>query len=791
MAIKTVLTNGSAATDALVAQTLQLKEDIISKISHDYKDDEQTSVPSSYALSELTKALDETIEERFSEIVNSTKEVFSISLVNPYFKPITEDDKLGWSVVGYTNQENTVTYTETGEHTTTNRLAIPQGRYKTLGQYFLYFNIDRLVGKVNIYKNGYLIKSFEDIGFAGVTFQITFLLSDDIYIQCENVPLNETVILSNVVCVYTIDDIYYYSLNFVKERIESIGDEAGFITADELSLAISAALQSMNQSLQAHIQEKNPHGTTPGTIGAAYAEHTHSQYVTRDEISGLTSNIYIVPEVVLEGPTGYFPREVAHGFLPLTSFIRTKTLSHTGGSNFSPYAGYIQSNVQSNAPLADAIDPAIAITDRYTRLSYAVRMVVKYTLVAPRKISTITLVSPNNGTDRKVNDIRISDGNNVLDIDLSNTDLEVITWPYEDDVESLTFTISDTTVQTSTAVLFGFDIAFADVPSGDIVISKGIKFSNIVEGILKIYSLTTDLYISSSALAVDHPYYISLLYNEDVPAVELLGVHPSYGYDTEYATYPLRYLESLQDSYHGTIATTGLTNNLEGYNIYAPDMVEPNTHRVTVTHAFVNNSSIRDFVIYVDKDRPDDTEYPINYKVTFTLANNTTVVKQASTINYFVNTPSEKIGIDVIDDVIDNVISYLVEIESNVGTIVHISSIDVGFVNKYYNIQTHIWNDNQVRQIVGTITRLSTGAVEITSAPLGKVACIPINNFDRCEIGQSYIVPNPYNTVLIQEVNFADLYNSGTFMIKSITDTEIEVVTDSDIIGYITVSRTW
>lgn len=792
MTAETTLSGNEVSTDRLVGNFLILNDIIIANITHDPNNTEQSTLPSSFALSMLKQNIEEELDTRFDEISKTYREVFSTSIVNKDFHSVTTDATLGWSSLGYTHEDTRVVYTETGSYTDTNKLAIPQGRYSRLGQYFLYFTIDKIVGNVNVYKSGYLIKSFTETGVACVNLDITSLLSDDVYIKCEHVPLNDTVVFSGAYCVYTIDELYYYVLNFIKERVDEIGNDAGFITEAELNAAVAQALTSANAALQAHILANNPHNITPAGIGAAEQVHTHSQYVTHDELENINSNTYTPPEVILEGPLSYFPREIAHGFLPLTSFIRTKTLSHTGGSNYSPYSGYIQSNVLTTEPLSDAVDPNIVIDNRYTKLTYADKIVIKYTLMSARPISYITLVSPNNGTDRKANVISISDGTNVLEVDISSSDKETVTWSYENDVSELLFTITSTTTQTSTDVLFGFDIEFSDVTSGNILVTKDIKFSNINGGLLKIYTLANDLFISSSSLAVGHPYYISLLYTDDTPSVELLGVHPSYGYDDDYATYPFRTLESLQDTYYGTLVTTGLTYNLTGYDIYKPDSTTTTTNRVTVTHSFVNALTIKEFTLYVNKDIDSSVTYPSTYKVTFTLSDNTTVIKQSSVLNYFINTPSEKISIDILgNNTISNVVSYVAEIESVNNTIVHISSIDVGIENKYYNTQTHSWNDSKVRQIIGTIQRLSTDAVVVTSAPLGKLACIPINNFDRCEIGQSYKVPNPFNTVLIQEVNFADLYNSGTFMIKSITDTEIEVITDSEIIGYITVTRTW
>jgi len=786
----TSITAGGASTPEQVAQKLVLAGKTATGISHVYLDQDPNHLASSYALYGAVNYLKAMVDEKLAGTGITTKSVFSDNLVSSMFLPTTVDPETGWILEGWQPQGGHAIYQENGDvYTATNRLAIPRGRYESAGHHLMVVTVGTISGSVTVHKNDQILKTITEPGTHAIAFDIRNATVDNVFLRANNVSVGSQVVLTDVYCVYLVDQLADYVNHVIQTTLDGMGDNK-FVTSEELSALLDDIVNTMTTQLLQHTSARNPHGTTYVDTGAAPAEHEHPQYATLEDVLQRTSASRDQVAVITGGLLGRVPDAVTTDtYIRPTALLRTRYLNHTDEHRYSPYSGWIESTMATEGALTLAVRADVDLDQRMaTFLVQSAPMVIRYTFATPRPIKAVSIY-----TADEVAQVTIAAGDKTIQVSLTNEDTRVVLDTATAD--DLTITVDSLNNQQLTKFKLGFDVEFGDMLQGKLSVVAGTAFvANTKDGPVA-YTIGSSTPINTGYLLYGIEYTLSAIVSDGVIGYDLVPYRHHYSVGAQ-PTYPLSEMVSNGSPLWGTVTVTGITNPTDGYQLYKPSgTVVTNANTVDIVHHFVSPAKYQGVTIVIPTLLPENGALPTSAEVQVTLVDGTV---QQDTVDIDpslwhaigpytcvdVAKSNNPIGYDLITDL-------RITLVSPPTTFCQVSQVKVAVQVPSYDILTHTWSDGLVRQVLGTVIAHDTDRLSVTSMPIGRLASVPVNNFEKTEFAQTYKVPNPFHTAYVTNVFASYAKPEGSFQVGDIDSKYLTVMSTEITQGSLTIVRTW
>ena len=437
-----------------------------------------------------------------------------------------------------------------------NSLIINSTAFAQPGTYMITVDFDDVPsGYVELRKNSTWITSFREPGEKTVSFKIDDINTDVIKLVGVNINKNETVVCSRLSVYYVTDRLQ----EFIREKIQTqINiDASNFVSKemyqhaqDEFNDRFEALTTRYLAELSAHIIDPSAHNITPESIGAAKAEHSHSNYVTSENFTSalnsklldyskvghlhdqylttekttevinealsaqLSKMVTVPPVIVTDAPLGLLPSRFSQlDITPPVSLILPSLLDHTSDASFDDVGGIVTTNKEifiNEAPKVFAID------DTYAELlKDTIKEVTTFRLQlhSTRKISAYTIRCRGG----KLTDWKVFSGNTTFIHRVTNpTNYQLIDGAYvctinftdPIDFDSICFMLLDATADISLKI--GFTLA--DTSASNILLTNE-KFGVCIptagaNRIVEFDKVSQFRKVAAPVMAYDLPYYI-------------------------------------------------------------------------------------------------------------------------------------------------------------------------------------------------------------------------------------------------------------------------------------------
>ena len=275
------LTPTTVTTPSVLTKSFTLDNREVVKVSLDPNENSSTSLTTAKALYEAWNQLKEHINEidpNNNFFTDNT--VVTLPLIDTQFG---QEESSKWDIQNWERSDGKVVYVQ--DAALNNYLKIPSTVFTKPGFYFLVVVVDRIdSGKLVLYNNADE-KLAEITEFGKYTYELYVSNSDVATLRFEaaNVFPNEKIVVSFAGFYFVTDRIREYIRNVILAMsgggsVEMADLEAAINKAkQELLQVVDEKDQVITSALTAHENNvDNPHGTTPGKIGAALANHTHT-----------------------------------------------------------------------------------------------------------------------------------------------------------------------------------------------------------------------------------------------------------------------------------------------------------------------------------------------------------------------------------------------------------------------------------------------------------------------------------------------------------------------------------
>lgn len=268
------------STQSVDIDHMVIKGTTVENITNDENVRDPNILPSSAA---LHKGM-ETVKELIQQLDPNNKAYADNTVISlPLLPEAPGSDE--WHLLNFSiNPQHSVIYTG---GTGTNSIRAPRSTFSELGHYFIVTHITRMdSGRVDLYDHtGQVVKSYDHIG----TFYYEYKVDDGIKpiaqveLKCADVRKNDIVV---------IDKTGVYKANqrirdYVAFALAQHSGGTSFATEEYVEQAIKQALSgitditALQKAFSDHLLASNPHNITAPMIGAATANHKHTEYVSK------------------------------------------------------------------------------------------------------------------------------------------------------------------------------------------------------------------------------------------------------------------------------------------------------------------------------------------------------------------------------------------------------------------------------------------------------------------------------------------------------------------------------
>lgn len=334
-----------------------------------------------------------------------------------------------------------------------NSLTINGKAFAQPGTYIITVDFSEMPsGYAELRKNNEWVASFREVGQSTVSFTIDDISTDTISFVGINVNKNESIVIDRLSVYYVTDRLNEYIGAKTKAQISI--DSASFVKKDdylhdkdEFSNQFEAQTTRYLAELSSHEIAVNPHNITPELIGAAKADHTHSEYVSQTEVSTLIKSklsdyalvnhthdnylttdksqeliqeamnkqlenmVTIPPAIITDAPMGLLPSRLSQSGLttPITVILPT-LINPANNSTFDTVTGVITTNRDSLVPEAPKL---FSLDDTYAKVSKTdIQNTATFRIQfhAKRTISSYTIKCKNG----KLTDWKVFSGNTTF-----------------------------------------------------------------------------------------------------------------------------------------------------------------------------------------------------------------------------------------------------------------------------------------------------------------------------------------------------------------------------------------
>lgn len=251
-------------------------------VSQDYKENKYNKVPSSYALYQGLMRLQENLNQ-----IDPNDNFFrdnttvTLPLIDPHFSQVEE---VPWVIKGWIIVDGYATYSGVGNNE--NYLRIPTNVFTFPSYYHLNVVVKRLdSGVIRIYDNvNTVVLEISRIGEHNVEMYVANPDVMTLRIVAEDTYTDDVVQIESVNLHLVTDRLRDYLITIIKSEnlVVGISEEEAIKIATDIANAIigapSAQLGELEKMLAEHLSATNPHGITCKLIGAATADHTHSEF---------------------------------------------------------------------------------------------------------------------------------------------------------------------------------------------------------------------------------------------------------------------------------------------------------------------------------------------------------------------------------------------------------------------------------------------------------------------------------------------------------------------------------
>lgn len=314
--------------------------------------------------------------------------VISMSLVDSYFSRSSDWKSTKWEL-----REN-YAYCNGGE--VNNSLAIDKSVYSNIGMYYCLIDVGAIPsGYLELRLNNTFIAKLSEVKQYVVEVKISDIVTDTISLVGVDIGTGESIRINSFGFYYITPRFYTYLMDRIN-KLMNISSE-NFVTVEDNEHyrdVLMGQFQTLTSryllELNNHIFASNPHNITCELINAAPINHTHSEYIPRQElplvvgsllgnnyskvghthaeyipadtavqyindtVSARITSLTVLPQcTITSGPQGILPSRYVQTNLtePLTLLVPS-IVNHTEDSNYDYDAGIITTNLESLMPVA-------------------------------------------------------------------------------------------------------------------------------------------------------------------------------------------------------------------------------------------------------------------------------------------------------------------------------------------------------------------------------------------------------------------------------------------------------
>ena len=437
-----------------------------------------------------------------------------------------------------------------------NSLTINNAAFHQPGTYMITIEFSDIPsGYVELRKNDSWIATFREVGESAVSFTIDDINTDVIRLVGVGINRNETVICSRLSLYYVTNRLQEFIREKIRTQINI--DASNFVSTemyqhaqDEFRNRFEAMTTRYLAELSAHEADPNAHNVSAESIGAARADHTHSQYATTAAMNSIITDrlrdyalvdhthdeyltvdrttevineamrtqlanmVTIPPSIITDAPLGLLPSRFSHlDITPATALILPTLINHVNDASYDPACGLVTTNKEifiNEAPKLFSIDDQYASLLKEEIQSIAT---FRLQLHVPRKISSYTIRCRNG----KLTDWKVFSGNTTFIHRVTNpTNYQLINSSYVCSIsfpepivfDSIAFMMLDATADIDVKIEF----VLSDITQSNIQLTNE-KFGVCVptagaNRIVEFPEVAEFRRLGSSVLAPDLPYYI-------------------------------------------------------------------------------------------------------------------------------------------------------------------------------------------------------------------------------------------------------------------------------------------
>lgn len=807
----TKLSRTNVESPKVKTNSIVLGERDIHGITDDFNASSPDLIPSSYALSMAIGSLIQKINESqgSSGVSGSSDAVLSASIVSTSFISVADDTLLGWRRNGWVSDAvlGDIYLRNVTGTTPTNSLAVPADRFQKSGKYLFILNVKEINGTLTVRKtDGSIIGTITTVGSHAFVFENDITYSNEIYITVTGLPVSKSIVLTEVylgVIRYELIDYVNMALN---EALTTFG--GGLLTRDNAEDIVSEIIGDSLDAINSHLGNiNNPHNVTPEQIGAAVVDHTHTledlgaaaidhshslaslgaapavhthdQYLLKSDIPSLTAVKAAIPAVVNNTTIGRLPNFVdGYGLIEgLPINIMTRQMYHTSSKPYDHQSGILYTNffpVDANMVSCHTDNTARAAIIENDAAFQSTTRTIRYEMHTVRTVSQITINRDRTGAvpGHPASVIIRLDG-----VEIGSYALSILDTAFERVLNIAPMEASviemDIIPSSDAQMSFGFSLVFSDITTGyDYALPKGLSVTMEDDVSVSVISALEQHVPFNIPFPLIEGYNYPIILTKDNSSnalqVGFANIAPVYG--TEDRSAMSDKFTSNTHNFFGTVAVDGIADPTKSYEIYGSNnSVSSVANTMAIYHTFTENMNISSLRLVFDSLAKTPSHIRVRKLNTGDVV--TTIydedIHPFSMGEYF-----------VVDITVQSDISgFTIEMTSSTGDTISLSRCDVFFDSLSYDTRFYKWEDNVKRIVIGRVCKVGNG-YRFISTGLGRVAEVPVNNFNLCNIATTYTVYNPFGTSQIEvevipidkdQVNVSTAFDSELIYIQNMT----------------------
>lgn len=208
----------------------------------------------------------------------------SLPLTDPYFS-----DHKAWKLNHWEIADNYAIYSSNSGSRDDNALTFANTIYPNKGHYFAIIDVVSInSGYLEFRVNNEHVTTIKDLGKTLVEFEIKDTSTDQVSLVAVGVNSAELITLNSISIHYLTERFYTYFTEMLLHKYSITPDnyvthEAYEHAQQEFMNTFRALTTRYLAELEAHKNATNPHEITPALIGAATANHSHSEYLSASQ----------------------------------------------------------------------------------------------------------------------------------------------------------------------------------------------------------------------------------------------------------------------------------------------------------------------------------------------------------------------------------------------------------------------------------------------------------------------------------------------------------------------------